>query len=72
MSIRVNFSCRGLIEVFKLILEHTEFIGEQRVKLADSLLSQVSEVSKVIKKDKEQSFKKVNMHYVCYHFNGCH
>ncbi|XP_065886224.1 F-BAR and double SH3 domains protein 2-like isoform X3 [Dysidea avara] len=50
---------RGLIEVFKLILEHTEYIGEQRMQLADTLLAQISEVSKVVKKDKEHSFKKL-------------
>ena len=51
--------CRGLLEVFKLILEHTEYIGDQRIQLADSLVSQISEVCKTKKKDKEQSFKKV-------------
>ena len=55
----VNFVYRGLIEVFKLILEQTEYIGEQRIHLADSLLAQVSEVSKNMKKNKEHSFKKV-------------
>ena len=55
----VNFVYRGLIEVFKLILEQTEYIGEQRIYLADSLLAQVSEVSKNMKKNKEHSFKKV-------------
>ena len=51
--------CRGLLEVFKLILEHTEYIGDQRIQLADSLVSQISEDCKTKKKDKEQSFKKV-------------
>ena len=50
---------RGLLEVFKLILEHTEHIGEQRIQLADSLVSQISEICKTKRKDKEQSFKKV-------------
>lgn len=51
--------CRGLLEVFKLILEHTEYIGDQRIHLADSLVSQISEDCKTKKKDKEQSFKRV-------------
>ena len=55
----LNILHRGLLEVFKLILEHTECIGEQRIQLADSLVSQVSETCKTKKKDKEQSFKKV-------------
>lgn len=50
---------RGLLEVFKLILEHSEYIGEQRIQLADCLVSQVSEICKTKKKDKEHSFKKV-------------
>ena len=53
--------CRGLLEVFKMILDHTEYIGDQRIQLADSLLSQISEDCKTKKKDKEQSFKKVIM-----------
>ena len=62
------FSCRGLLEVFKLILEHTEHIGEQRIKLADSLISQISEVCKAKKKDKETSFKKV---CIIYNYANC-
>ena len=50
---------RGLLEVFKLLLEHCEYIGEQRIQLADSLVSQISEVCKTKRKDKEQTFKKV-------------
>ena len=61
-----SFQCRGLLEVFKLILEHTEYIGEQRIKLADSLVSQISEVCKTKKKDKETSFKKVCVIYMIY------
>ena len=50
--------------MFKLILEHTEYVGEQRIQLSDSLVSQISEVCKTKKKDKEQSFKKVILYYV--------
>ena len=52
---------RGLLEVFKWILEHNDCIGEQRIQLADSLVSQISEVCKNMRKDKELSFKKVHM-----------
>jgi len=56
-------SRRGLLEVFKLILEHNDYIGEQRIQLADSLVSQISEVCKTKRKDKEHSFKKVHIMY---------
>ena len=52
--------CRGLMEVWKMLLQKTEEAAKARMNVSEMLLSQVSEEMRQQKRIKEQSFKRVS------------
>lgn len=51
---------RGLLEVWKMLLQKTEEIAKARQTVSEMLLSQVSEDMRQQRRIKEQSFKRVS------------
>ena len=51
--------CRGLMEIWKMLLQKTEEAARARMNVSEMLLSQVSEEMRQQKRIKEQSFKRV-------------
>ena len=52
---------RGLLEIWKMMLEKTEEISKHRMRVADMMLSSISEEMRQQKRVKEQVFKKVGI-----------
>lgn len=50
---------RGLLEVWKALLEKTEELSKRRLTMCELLTTQVAEVMKQQKRTKETNFKKV-------------
>jgi hypothetical protein len=59
-----NNICRGLIEIWKNLLEKTADMAKQKQQVADLLHNQISEMMKQQKRVKEAAFKRVSN-------NGC-
>lgn len=51
--------CRGLIEIWKQLLEKTADLAKQKQTIADLLHNQISEMMKQQKRVKEAAFKRV-------------
>ncbi len=51
---------RGLLEVWKRLLEKTEEVARARINVSEMLMSKVSEEMRQQKRLKEQAFKKVS------------
>ena len=51
---------RGLMEVWKMLLQKTEDVAKARLTVSEMLLSQVSEEMRQQRRIKEQSFKRVS------------
>ena len=56
-----NFSVpRGLLEIWKMMLEKTDELAKHRLKVAEMMLSQISEEMRQQKRIKEQTYKRVS------------
>ena len=51
---------RGLIEVWKALLEKTDELSKRKLTMSELLLTQVSDVAKQQKRIKETNFKRVS------------
>ena len=51
---------RGLLEIWKMMLEKTDELAKHRLKVAEMMLSQISEEMRQQKRIKEQAFKRVS------------
>lgn len=56
--------CRGLVEVWKNLLEKTADLAKQKQTIADLLHNQISEMMKQQKRIKETAFKRVSVIHV--------
>ena len=52
--------CRGLIEIWKSLLEKTADLAKQKQTIADLLHNQIPEMMKQQKRIKEAAFKRVS------------
>ena len=60
----LSFVLRGLMEVWKALLEKTEEISKRRLTISELLITQVSDIMKQQKRIKESKFKRVR---ICFH-----
>ena len=56
--------CRGLIEIWKHLLDKTADLAKHKQNVADMLHNQISEMMKQQKRIKETMFKRVSPSYV--------
>ena len=54
---------RGLLEIWRMMLEKTDEIAQQHQRVAEVMLSQISEEMRQQKRIKEQTFKRVSGGY---------
>ena len=57
----ITHSSRGVLEMWKMMLERTESMAKSHSTAADLLLSKVADSLKLQKKLKEQAYKKVQL-----------
>lgn len=57
------FMHRGLMEVWKALLDKTEDLSKRRLTISELLITQVSDVIKQQKRVKETNYKRVRIPY---------